>query len=66
MQIILNGEKREFPTALTVAGLVAALQADPRTVAVERNREIVPKSQHAAVALAEGDEIEIIGFIGGG
>lgn len=67
MNLILNGEPRGFDVAVsTVAGLVAALGLDVRKVAVERNLEIVPRSAYAATALADGDRIEIVHFIGGG
>lgn len=66
MRIFINGEERAFEAPLTVAGLVAALGLDGRKLAVERNLEIVPKSTYADVALAEGDRLEIVTFIGGG
>jgi thiamine biosynthesis protein ThiS len=66
MQIKVNGEPREFPGPLTVEGLAAALELNPRRMAVERNREIVPRATYAQVDLNEGDEIEIVHFIGGG
>jgi thiamine biosynthesis protein ThiS len=66
MRLTLNGEAREFDGALSVAGLVEALGLDPRKVAVERNLEIVPRSQYLAVQLSDGDRIEIVHFIGGG
>ena len=50
----------------TVHDLVALHRLDPRQVAVERNRAIVPRSAYAATALMDGDRIEIVGFIGGG
>jgi thiamine biosynthesis protein ThiS len=62
----LNGEQREFPGALSVAELVAALALDVRKVAVELNREIVPRSTYAMVRLRSGDCLEIVHFIGGG
>jgi sulfur carrier protein len=62
----VNGETREMARGATVAGLIATLELDIRKVAVERNREIVPRSTYAAVALEPGDEIEIVHFIGGG
>lgn len=65
MQIHLNGEPREVQ-ADTILALVEALGLDVRKVAVERNLEIVPRSQHAATPLAEGDRIEIVQFVGGG
>ena len=52
--------------ASTILDLVKALSLDPRKVAVERNLEIVPKSLHATTALAEGDRIELVQFVGGG
>jgi thiamine biosynthesis protein ThiS len=66
MRLTLNGEDRSFPTLGHVADLVALLGLDARKVAVERNLEIVPRSTYAHVALAEGDRIEIVHFIGGG
>ncbi|ODT87595.1 sulfur carrier protein ThiS [Phenylobacterium sp. SCN 70-31] len=66
MQLTLNGETRAFPGVADVAALVAALELDPRKVAVERNLEIVPRSAYAKTALADGDRIEIVHFIGGG
>ena len=63
--IILNGEQRQV-RAGSVADLVAALGLDVKKVAVERNREIVPRSTLSDVALAEGDALEIVHFVGGG
>lgn len=65
MRIQLNGEAREVDAA-TVAALVEALGLDLRKVAVERNLEIVPRSLCLATALAEGDRIEVVQFVGGG
>jgi thiazole synthase len=66
LRLTVNGEPRAFPSPLTVAGLLAALGLDRRKVAVERNREIVPKSALDTTVLAEDDRIEIVHFIGGG
>lgn len=66
LTLIVNGEPHAFPTRLTVAGLVTALELDIRKVAVELNREIVPRSTYAQVALTSGDTLEIVHFIGGG
>ncbi len=66
MRLIVNGEERGFSGIGDVAGLVAALGLDSRKVAVERNLEIVPRSVYAATAIADGDRIEIVHFIGGG
>lgn len=65
MRVQVNGEPRDV-TAGTILELVQELALDPRKVAVERNLEIVPKSLHAATALAEGDRIELVVFVGGG
>lgn len=66
MRLTVNGEPQSFEGPLDVAGLVAALGLEPRKVAIERNREIVPKSVYAQTRLAEGDRIEIVTFVGGG
>jgi thiamine biosynthesis protein ThiS len=65
MQIQINGELREV-RANTILALVEELGLDIRKVAVERNLEIVPKSQHAVTVLAAGDRIELVQFVGGG
>jgi len=65
MRLRLNGEDH-VTDAATVADLVRSLDLDPRKVAVERNLEIVPRSRYAQVALADGDQVEIVHFIGGG
>ena len=66
MQVQLNGEAREIEPGMTVADLVLKLGGDPRGIAIERNLEIVPKSQHGAVLLEEGDRLEVVQFVGGG
>jgi sulfur carrier protein len=66
MRLVLNGEDRDFEGVASVAALVNSLGLDPRKVAVERNLEIVPRSTYAQAALADGDRIEIVHFIGGG
>ncbi len=66
MQIILNGEPRDVPAGLTLMGLVETLGPDPRGIAIERNLEIVPKSEHGTVTLEEGDRLEVVQFVGGG
>ncbi len=66
MDILLNGETRNFPAPLTVAGLLVAIGLGEKRVAVEVNREVVPRSRHQTQALADGDRVEIIAAIGGG
>jgi thiamine biosynthesis protein ThiS len=66
MQVVVNGHAHEVPEALTVTGLVAHLGLEGGPVAVEINREIVPRAEHATRAIAVGDAIEIVHFVGGG
>lgn len=66
MNLFLNGEPASVPDAVTVADFLASLGMPEKGVAVERNREIVPKSMYASTRLAEGDRIEIVQFVGGG
>ncbi|MEW6390806.1 MAG: sulfur carrier protein ThiS [Pseudomonadota bacterium] len=66
MRLLLNGEERDVGEVRTIADLVASLGLDARKVAVERNLEIAPRSTYADTALADGDRIEIVTFIGGG
>jgi thiamine biosynthesis protein ThiS len=66
MQLTVNGDTRSFDGTPHVAALVERLGLDRRKVAVERNLEIVPRSAYEATALADGDRIEIVHFIGGG
>ncbi|MCL4716734.1 MAG: sulfur carrier protein ThiS [Hyphomonadaceae bacterium] len=66
MRLIVNGESREAPDSTTLAEVLALLGIDPRRVAVERNREIAPKSQWSEIALQDGDQLEIVQFVGGG
>lgn len=66
MRIQLNGEPFELPEGQTVAELLDRLELVGRRVAVELNLDIVPRSQHAATALREGDRVEVVHAIGGG
>ena len=66
LTVTLNGESRTLDTAVSVSGLLTLLGLDTRKVAVERNMAIVPRSAYAETVLAEGDELEIVHFIGGG
>lgn len=66
MRILFNGEPRELADGATVADLVRAAVANARYVAVERNGEVVPRDQHAATPLREGDQIEVVTLVGGG
>ncbi len=66
MKLFVNGEAAEMPEGATVAALLEQLGLPQKGVAVERNREIVPKSAYWETRLAEGDRIEIVQFVGGG
>lgn len=66
MHIQLNGEPLELPEGASVADLIERLQLAGRRVAVERNLDIVPRSEYAATVLAEGDRLEVVHAIGGG
>ena len=66
MTITLNGERREVADALTVAELLRSLGLRPEHVAVERNRDLVPRTSHEASRLAPGDELEVVTLVGGG
>ena len=66
MNIIVNGEERSLEGSKTVEQLIETLGLDGRKVAVERNMEIVPKSQYNNILLGDGDRLEIVHFIGGG
>jgi thiamine biosynthesis protein ThiS len=66
MNLFINGEPASAPDAVTVADFLENLGMPVKGVAVERNREIVPKSLYMTTRLAEGDRIEIVQFVGGG
>ena len=66
ISLTLNGEARVVPAPANVASLLAHLALDTRKVAVERNREIVPRSLYGGTWLERGDQLEIVHFIGGG
>lgn len=66
LELQINGVARQFPAPLTVAGLIEQLGYTGKRIAIERNGEIIPKSQHAATALADGDSLEIVVAVGGG
>jgi thiamine biosynthesis protein ThiS len=66
IRIQLNGEPRELPAPLDVPALLASLGLDPRSVAVERNRLVVKRTNYPETTVCDGDEIEIVAFVGGG
>lgn len=66
MQVSVNGEQYDLPEAITVAELVERVGLGDQRIALERNREIVPRSEFSETKLAEGDRVEIVRAIGGG
>jgi thiamine biosynthesis protein ThiS len=66
VQIFVNGERREVPFGLTLLELLRFLQVDPQRVAVELNRAIVRRPDWAAAPVADGANVEIVQFVGGG
>jgi thiamine biosynthesis protein ThiS len=66
MRLKINGDEKEVTAVSTLADLVASLAMKADRVAVELNREIVPRSNWEATALRDGDELEIVHFVGGG
>ena len=66
MNLFVNGEAATAPDSVTVEVFLERLGLPQKGVAVERNREIVPRSAYGATILAEGDRIEIVQFVGGG
>jgi thiamine biosynthesis protein ThiS len=66
LSIRVNGEHRRVREGLTLAELALELGLEPAKVAVERNLEVVPRSTLAEVRVEDGDELEIVTFVGGG
>ena len=66
MRLHVNGEDRDFPELATLASLIEHLGAKADRVAVELNRDIVPRAQWDATPLHDGDRLEIVHFVGGG
>jgi thiamine biosynthesis protein ThiS len=66
MRVTVNGEVQDFPPGMTITAALERLGIESAGVAVERNLEIVPKSEHAQTALVDGDALEVIVFVGGG
>jgi thiamine biosynthesis protein ThiS len=66
MTLQINGQAREFDSPLSLASLIESLGMKAGRVAVELNRNIVPREQWAATGLSHGDQLEIVHFVGGG
>jgi len=66
MEVFINGETRTVAHGTTIAALIVELGLGDRRVAVERNREVVPRAQHGSTVLEAGDRVELVTFVGGG
>ncbi len=66
IEILINGEKRNFESGVTVLGLLEQVVSVPEGVAVELNLEIIDRKEFSSTVLREGDSLEIIRFVGGG
>ncbi|MCP2034553.1 sulfur carrier protein [Planomicrobium sp. HSC-17F08] len=67
MKLTINGELLEIPdTVETVSGLLEHFQLDKKVVIVERNADILEKSEHTGTQISDGDKIELVHFVGGG
>lgn len=66
MTLTVNGEPRELPDGMTVRELLQSMQLDPRYLAAEVNREVVPRARHADCVLQAGDVVEVVTLVGGG
>lgn len=66
LRIIINGEPRELPESMSLSDLVAHLSLVPERLAIEFNREVVRRADWPRTMLSEGDQLEIVHFVGGG
>jgi sulfur carrier protein len=66
MELVINGECQEHEDGLSVADLLETLDKPAQLVAVEVNRDLVPRARHAETTLSDGDNVEIVSLVGGG
>ena len=66
IQVVINGEPREIPDGLNIAALLAHLGIAAERVAIERNRDILPRANWPGTLVQPGDSYEIVHFVGGG
>ncbi|HST63092.1 MAG TPA: sulfur carrier protein ThiS [Longimicrobium sp.] len=62
----VNGDERTIPAGLSVAGLLAHLGLEPRMIVVEQNGDILRREAYAEAAVREGNQLELVHFVGGG
>ena len=66
LEIRVNGEQRHVPRGISIARMIGELGLDPLRIAVEKNLEIIPRSELPDLIVEDGDEFEIVHFVGGG
>jgi thiamine biosynthesis protein ThiS len=66
MKLTVNGKPVELPAGSTVTALLSHLAIEPAKVAIERNQDVIPRRTWAEAQLQDGDQIEIVTFVGGG
>lgn len=66
IEVVINGETRRLPEGVSVEALLVRLELHPRLVVVERNGEILRRDAYAGTAVAAGDTLELVHFVGGG
>lgn len=66
LTVTVNGEPRQIAPGASLLDLLGSLELDPRVVVVEHNRQIVRRPALGAVALQDGDRVELVHFVGGG
>ncbi len=66
MFIKVNSQEREVPPGCSIGALLEILQLSPKTLAVELNEQVVPRTEHGSTMLQPGNRIEIVTFVGGG
>jgi thiamine biosynthesis protein ThiS len=66
IQVSVNGEAVQVPAGSSLGDLLRTLELDRARVAVEHNRRVVPRAEHAGLLLNHGDRLEIVTFVGGG
>jgi thiamine biosynthesis protein ThiS len=66
VKIRLNGDPFEIAGPLSISALLADLKIEPRRVAVEHNLDVIKRARYDTTLINEGDEVEIVNFVGGG
>lgn len=66
INVLINGDNTEFEAPISIDRLLSVLALDQRKIAIERNRAIVPRSLFGATLIEDGDQVEIVNFVGGG